>query len=193
MLQAHHTPKHSIKEIKSDSTRRKAKVRPYSAGVLDAKKEEASKLARLSAPKKVVHCQHEGLIEELNDTNERVKNLELLNVHLTEDNKLMRNRLAEVYKEKNLSELKLGECEKYIGRLAKECEAMSVELKTVSENESKLTAELNKERNERKNFKVVHDKDAAVIQDLQRQCKEMEMILKRKHPDSVSALIGWYC
>lgn len=186
-------PKHSTKEITCDSVvRRKPKVRPYSAGVLESKKKEATKLARLSAPKKVIHCQHEGLIEELNDTNERVKNLELLNVHLTDDNKLLRKRLNEVYEEKNLLELKLGECEKYVGRLAKECEAMNAELKTVSENESKLTAELNKERNDRKNFKIIHEKDASVIQDLQRQCREMEMILKRKHPDSVSALIGVY-
>lgn len=35
-----------------------------------------------------------------------------------------------------------------------------------------------------------HEKDTVVIQDLQRQVKEMEMILRRKHPDSVSALIG---
>ncbi|CAG9788799.1 unnamed protein product [Diatraea saccharalis] len=64
-----------------------------------------------------------------------------------------------------------------------------MELKAVKESEGKIMAELNKERNERKNLSIQHEKDAIVIKDLQRQVKEMELILRRKHPDSVSALI----
>lgn len=84
----------------------------------------------------------------------------------------------------------MAECEKFISRLGKEYENRNMELKGVKENEGKIMAELNKERNERKNLSLQHEKDVVVIHDLQRQVKEMEQILRRKHPDSVSALIG---
>lgn len=52
-----------------------------------------------------------------------------------------------------------------------------------------LQSELNESRAEKKNLQNQIDKDAKKVQDLQRQCREMERILMRKHPDSVSALI----
>lgn len=135
-------------------------------------------------------CKHESILEELKDTNERIKSLELLNVQLTGDNKVLRKKLDQVNEEKYVATLKISECEKFIHRLSKEYENRNSELKTSKQNETSLMAELIKERNERKNIAIQRDKDALVIQDLQRQVKEMEMILKRKHPDSVSALIG---
>nr|XP_013189800.1 unnamed protein product [Amyelois transitella] len=181
--------KHNTKE--NYEVRRKPKSRPFSAGVIDSKKRENAKVARFitNSPKKTTVCKHENLLEELKDTNERVKSIELLNVQLTEDNKLLRKKLDQVNEQKHMADLKLNECEKFISRLGKEYENRNSELKTVRENESRVVAELNKERNERKNLTIQHDKDKIIIQDLQRQVKEMEMILKRKHPDSVSALI----
>lgn len=52
-----------------------------------------------------------------------------------------------------------------------------------------LRTELETCRAEKKKLLEHTEKDAKVILDLQRQCKEMEKILARKHPDSVSALI----
>lgn len=52
-----------------------------------------------------------------------------------------------------------------------------------------LQQELDDSRAEKKKLKAATDRDAKVIQDLQRSTKEMERILARKHPDSVSALI----
>lgn len=130
------------------------------------------------------------MLEELKDNNERMKNLELLNVHLTEDNKVLRKKLDQVNEQNYLAELKVAECEKFVSKLSKEYENKSAELKASKQNEQSLMAELTKERNERKNVTIQRDKDVIVIQDLQRQVKEMELILKRKHPDSVSALIG---
>lgn len=52
-----------------------------------------------------------------------------------------------------------------------------------------LQVELNESRADKKKLQEQTEKDAKVIQDLQRQCREMERILMRKHPDSVSALI----
>ncbi|XP_028031652.1 centrosomal protein of 162 kDa [Bombyx mandarina] len=180
--------KHNVKE--NVESRRKSKSRPFSAGVIDSKK-DAGKVARFSSnsPKKANVCKHENLLEELKDTNERAKSLELTNVQLTDDNKLLRKKLDKVNEEKHVADLKLIECEKFISRLGKEYENRNSQLKTLQENEGKIMAELNKERNDRKNLTVQRDKDAIVIQDLQRQVKEMELILKRKHPDSVSALI----
>ncbi|KAJ0174564.1 hypothetical protein K1T71_009672 [Dendrolimus kikuchii] len=170
--------------------RRKPKLRPFSAGVIDSKKRETVKVNRLTnSPKKSTCKQHESLVEELKDTIERAKGLELQNVHLTEDNKYLRKQLEQVNEEKHVTSLKLVESEKFISRLGKEYENRNKELTIVKENKNKLLAELNKERNGRKNLTTQHEKDTVVIQDLQRQVKEMEMILKRKHPDSVSALI----
>ncbi|KAM3965738.1 LOW QUALITY PROTEIN: uncharacterized protein ACR2FA_000063 [Aphomia sociella] len=174
----------------NNEIRRKPKSRPFSAGVIDSKKRETTKVARfITNSPKINNCKHENLLEELKDTNERVKAIELLNVQLTEDNKVLRKQLEHVNEQKHVAELKLSECEKFVSRLGKEYENRNTELKSVKENESRIMTELNKERNERKNLTIQHDKDVIVIQDLQRQVKEMEMILKRKHPDSVSALI----
>lgn len=52
-----------------------------------------------------------------------------------------------------------------------------------------LQGELDSCRGDRKRLADQTERDSRVILDLQRQCKEMEKILSRKHPDSVSALI----
>lgn len=52
-----------------------------------------------------------------------------------------------------------------------------------------LEQELEDNRVDKKKFHDITERDSKIIQDLQRQCKEMERILMRKHPDSVSALI----
>lgn len=187
LFQINQSPKHK----QENESRRKPKTRPFSAGVIDSKKKEAAKASKVhtTSPKKST-CKHDGLIEELKDIKERVKSLELLNVQFTHDNKVLRKKLDNVNELKHVADLKLAECEKFISRLGKQYESRNVELKSVKENESKMFTELTKERNEKKNLTIRHEKNAAVIQDLQRQVKEMEMILKRKHPDSVSALIG---
>lgn len=168
-------------------------MRPFSAGVIDSKKRESVKLKFTSySPKKTASCKHDNLIEELKDTNERAKGLELQNVQLNEDNKLLRKKLDQVSENKHVADLKLAECEKFISRLGKEYENRNTELKSIKENENTLISELTRERNGRKTLTAQHEKDEVVIHDLQRQVKEMEMILRRKHPDSVSALIGKY-
>lgn len=171
---------------------RKSKTRPFSAGIIDSKKRESTKINKFhdNTPKKSNLCKHETLIEELKDTNERAKSLEILNVQLTEDNKVLRKKLDQVNEEKHVTNLKLAECEKFISRLGKEYENRNRELQNFKENENKIIAQLNKVRNDRENLTVQREKDAVIIQGLNRQVKEMEMILKRKHPDSVSALIG---
>ncbi|XP_047526067.1 centrosomal protein of 162 kDa [Pieris napi] len=171
-------------------SRRKSKTRPFSAGVIDSKKKEAAKVARLTSgtPKKL-NCKHDQQLEELKDTNERVKSLELLNVQLVDDCKALKNIVRQLEEDKHVAEFKLVECEKFVNRLAKEYNNRETELKNYKQNEQSALVELNKEKNERKNFSIQREKDAMIIQDLQRQVKEMELILRRKHPDSVSALI----
>ncbi|XP_045519680.1 centrosomal protein of 162 kDa [Pieris brassicae] len=171
-------------------SRRKSKTRPFSAGVVDSKKKEAAKVARLTSgtPKKL-NCKHDQQLEELKDTNERVKSLELLNVQLVDDCKALKKKVNELEEDKQVAEFKLVECEKFVNRLAKEYNNRETELKNYKQNEQSALIELNKEKNERKNFSIQREKDAMIIQDLQRQVKEMELILRRKHPDSVSALI----
>ncbi|XP_018569081.1 centrosomal protein of 162 kDa [Anoplophora glabripennis] len=57
------------------------------------------------------------------------------------------------------------------------------------ENEVSLNKLLEIEKLQSKSLKLQNEKDAKCIQDLNRQIKEMERIIARKHPDSVSALI----
>lgn len=175
----------------SKEPRRKLKPRPFSAGIIDTNKKEVTKTGRFNTtPKKSMNCKHESLIEELRDTNERVKGIELLNVQLNDDKKCLRKKLDEVAEQKHMTDLKVAECEKLVTRLSIEYENRSTELKDTKDNENRILAELSRVRNDRKNLSIQREKDSVVIQDLQRQCKEMEMILRRKHPDSVSALIG---
>lgn len=150
------------------------------------------KVTRLatSSTKKNPNTKNDTVLEELKDTIERVKSLELLNVKLNEDNKQLRNKLEQVNEEKYVVDLKIAECERFIQRLSKEYENKNTELKTMKQKENCHLAELNKAKDDRRQLAIQRDKDGIVIQDLQRQVKEMEMILKRKHPDSVSALIG---
>ncbi|XP_068617981.1 putative leucine-rich repeat-containing protein DDB_G0290503 [Battus philenor] len=169
--------------------RRKVKSRPFSAGIVESKKKEVGKIkSTANSPKRII-CKHENIIEELKDTNERVKSLELLNVQLTDDNKLLKKKLEQINNDKHIADLKLTECEKFFHKLSREYEHRNAELNTLKENENIVKAELYKERNERRNLTAQHEKDVILIHDLRRQVKEMEMILKRKHPDSVSALI----
>nr|XP_021192892.2 centrosomal protein of 162 kDa [Helicoverpa armigera] len=171
--------------------RRKPKLRPFSAGVIDSKKREPYKVVKsvTNSPKKTLNCRHDNVLEELKDTTERAKSLEITNVKLNDDNKALRKKLEQVTEDKHMVDLKLAECEKFLGRLSKEYDLRTTELKSIKENENKILVELQKERNDRKNLNILHEKDVVIIHDLQRQVKEMEMILKRKHPDSVSALI----
>ncbi|KAL3273902.1 hypothetical protein HHI36_015325 [Cryptolaemus montrouzieri] len=57
------------------------------------------------------------------------------------------------------------------------------------ENELSLNKLLDIEKLQTKSLKSQNETDAKCIQDLNRQIKEMERIIARKHPDSVSALI----
>ncbi|CAG9564613.1 unnamed protein product [Danaus chrysippus] len=181
----------NLKHNNKEETRRKTKSRPFSAGVIDSKKKDDVKVTRFTtnSTKKNINTKNDTVLEELKDTIERVKSLELLNVKLNEDNKQLRNRLEQVNEEKYVVDLKISECERFIQRLSKEYENKNNELNTIKQNEKSQLAELNKARDDRRQLVIQRDKDAIVIQDLQRQVKEMEMILKRKHPDSVSALI----
>lgn len=178
------------KENCNEPPRRKQRTRPFSAGVVDVKKKEAANYGKSmsNSPKKIA-AKHDALVEELKDTNERVKNLEMLNVKYSDDNKTLRKKLEEISEQKHIIERKLIEGEKFISRLGKEYENRNAELKDAKENENKLLTEVSRERGERKSLAAQREKDVVIIQDLQRQCKEMEMILRRKHPDSVSALI----
>lgn len=58
------------------------------------------------------------------------------------------------------------------------------------ENETNLKKLLEIEKLQGKSLRLQNEKDSKCIQDLNRQIKEMERIIARKHPDSVSALIG---
>lgn len=59
----------------------------------------------------------------------------------------------------------------------------------LSESEVSLKKLLEIEKLQSKTSRLQSEKDAKCIQDLNRQVKEMERIIQRKHPDSVSALI----
>lgn len=71
------------------------------------------------------------------------------------------------------------------------CELQSArkDHETVLKIQKALQQELDENRVDKKKFHDITERDSKTILDLQRQCREMERILMRKHPDSVSALI----
>lgn len=134
----------------------------------------------------------ESLQEKLKDTEERLQSLRLQHDTLSQAHRTLRDTQSQYLEESERLKLDvqhLNECANILRselKSARADRAESLQLQTI------LYKELDESRTEKKKAQDQSDRDGKTIQDLQRQCKEMERILMRKHPDSVSALIGIY-
>ncbi|EDW82390.2 uncharacterized protein Dwil_GK25152 [Drosophila willistoni] len=131
----------------------------------------------------------EQLQEQLKDTEERLASIRLQSDSLSQTQRSLREHNSRLQEESEMLKLDVQHLNECAGVLRSELQAARRDRAEALQMQNSLRAELDEVQQERKRAADGKEKDAKVIQDLQRQCREMERILMRKHPDSVSALI----
>ncbi|XP_060662088.1 centrosomal protein of 162 kDa [Drosophila nasuta] len=131
----------------------------------------------------------EQLQEKLKDTEERLASVRLQSESLSQSQRAMREQNGRLQDESEMLKLDVQHLHECAGVLRSELLSARRDRDEAIQLERSLRTELEEAQQERRQAADVKDKDARIIQDLQRQCREMERILMRKYPDSVSALI----
>ncbi|XP_017017070.1 centrosomal protein of 162 kDa [Drosophila kikkawai] len=131
----------------------------------------------------------EQLQERLKDTEERLASVRLQSDSLSQTQRALREHNGRLQEESEMLKLDVQHLNECAGVLRSELQAARRDRSEALQLQRSLRAELEEVQQERRRAGENKEKDAKVIQDLQRQCREMERILMRKHPDSVSALI----
>lgn len=130
------------------------------------------------------------LQEQLKDTEERLASVRLQSESLSQTQRALREHNGRLQEESEMLKLDVQHLHECAGVLRSELQSARRDRDEAIQLERSLRAELEEAQQERRHAADGKEKDARIIQDLQRQCREMERILMRKHPDSVSALIG---
>lgn len=132
---------------------------------------------------------NEQLNEHMKDTEERFQSLKIQYESLSQTHRAIRENHMQLQDETDKLKIDfqlLTECANVI---RSELQSSKSDRESAHEVNRILQTELDANRVDKKKFQEVAERDSRIIQDLQRQCREMERILMRKHPDSVSALI----
>ncbi|KAL7744767.1 hypothetical protein ACLKA6_007068 [Drosophila palustris] len=132
----------------------------------------------------------EQLQEQLKDTEERLASVRLQSESLSQTQRALREHNGRLQDESEMLKLDVQHLHECAGVLRAELQSARRDRDEAVQLERSLRAELEEAQQDRRQAADVKEKDARLIQDLQRQCREMERILMRKYPDSVSALIG---
>ncbi|XP_036317543.1 uncharacterized protein LOC118732520, partial [Rhagoletis pomonella] len=131
----------------------------------------------------------EQLQEKLKDTEERLKSLRIQHDSLSQLHRDLRESNTKLQEESEMLKLDVQHLNECANILRTELQTARADRNEALELQKSLQSELESSRQEKKRAQELKDKDGKTIQDLHRQCREMERILMRKHPDSVSALI----
>ncbi|KAL7744766.1 hypothetical protein ACLKA6_007068 [Drosophila palustris] len=131
----------------------------------------------------------EQLQEQLKDTEERLASVRLQSESLSQTQRALREHNGRLQDESEMLKLDVQHLHECAGVLRAELQSARRDRDEAVQLERSLRAELEEAQQDRRQAADVKEKDARLIQDLQRQCREMERILMRKYPDSVSALI----
>ncbi|XP_037931925.1 centrosomal protein of 162 kDa-like [Teleopsis dalmanni] len=129
------------------------------------------------------------LQEKLKDTEERLQSLRIQHDSLAQLHRDLRDNSSHLQEESEMLKLDVQHLTECANVLRTELKAARNDRSEALELQKALQTELEETRQDKKRAQELKEKDTKVIQDLQRQCREMERILMRKHPDSVSALI----
>lgn len=132
---------------------------------------------------------NENLHEKLKDTEERYNSLKIQHESLSQIHRVLRDSHAQLQEETEKLKIDFQILTECANVLRCELQSAKQDRESSSEIAKILQHELDANRVDRKKYQEIADRDSKTIQDLQRQCREMERILMRKHPDSVSALI----
>lgn len=133
------------------------------------------------------------LQEKLKDTEERYESLKIQYDTLSQVHRALRETHGSIQDESDRLKLDVQHLTECANVLRAELQSARSDRDAALELQKILQSELEESRRDRKRYQELNEKDTRTIQDLQRQCREMERILMRKHPDSVSALIGESC
>lgn len=128
-------------------------------------------------------------LEELKDTKEKNTALELQLDTLNKTHQLLKSSHDELCSSNKILERRVAELDNALAKYKSELINIQKQKETLENSEKNLGKLLESEKMHVKNLKLQNEKDAKCILDLNRQIKEMERIINRKHPDSVSALI----
>ncbi|XP_049286798.1 uncharacterized protein LOC125765548 isoform X2 [Anopheles funestus] len=129
------------------------------------------------------------LQERLKDTEERYHSLKLQYDTLSQVHRTLRENYGAIQEESEKLQFDIQHLTKCADVLRSELQSARCDRDSAIELQKILQSELDESRKEKKNLQDSGEKDTKTIQDLQRQCREMERILMRKNPDSISALI----
>lgn len=136
--------------------------------------------------------QIESLQEKLKDTEERLQSLRIQYDTVSQMHRALRdtnNQMQEEMDRLKIDTQHLNEC---ANLLRTELQSARKDRTEALELQKILQRELDESRAEKQKATEKADSNVRQILDLQRQCKEMERILMRKNPDSMSGLIGEY-
>ncbi|XP_050069774.1 centrosomal protein of 162 kDa [Anopheles maculipalpis] len=129
------------------------------------------------------------LQERLKDTEERYHSLKLQYDTLSQVHRTLRENYGTMQEESEKLQFDIQHLTKCADVLRSELQSARCDRDSAIELQKILQSELDESRKEKKKLQDSSEKDSKIIQDLQRQCREMERILMRKNPDSISALI----
>lgn len=131
----------------------------------------------------------EKALEEVKDTKEINTSLQLQLDTINKTHQLLKTSYEDVLSSNKNLERRLIDTESLLSKYKTELMSVQKQRDRLVESEAGLTKLLEIEKLQAKTLKIQTEKDAKCILDLNRQIKEMERIIARKHPDSVSALI----
>ncbi|KAG5684518.1 hypothetical protein PVAND_013747 [Polypedilum vanderplanki] len=132
---------------------------------------------------------NENLQEKLKDTEERLQSLRIQYDSLSQVHRVLRENHMQLQEQNDKLKIDFQIVSECTNVLRCELQAAKKDNEAAVEIQKILQQELDENRVDKKKFQDLTERDSKTIQDLQRQVKEMERILMRKHPDSVSALI----
>lgn len=132
----------------------------------------------------------EQLQERLKDTEERLESFRIQHDTVSQLHRKLRESNTQLQEESEMLKLDVQHLNECANILRTELQSARNDRDEAVGLQKVLQNELEETRSEKKRAQDQKERDAKTIQDLQRQCREMERILMRKHPDSVSALIG---
>nr|XP_023027662.1 centrosomal protein of 162 kDa isoform X1 [Leptinotarsa decemlineata]XP_023027663.1 centrosomal protein of 162 kDa isoform X2 [Leptinotarsa decemlineata] len=155
-------------------------------GLLE-KSQAALSTKSVSSPE--LNIELEKALEHLKDSKEINTALQLQLDAVNKSHQLLKSSYDDLANSNQTLERRLVELDSTLDKYKSEILSLQKSKDKLLENEINLNKLVEIEKLQSKSLKLQNEKDARCILDLNRQIKEMERIIARKHPDSVSALI----
>ncbi|XP_053673983.1 centrosomal protein of 162 kDa-like [Anopheles nili] len=130
------------------------------------------------------------LEDRLKDTEEHYQSKRLQCDTLSQVHRTLRDSYTTLQEESEMMQFDIRHLTRSADVLRSELQSARCDRDSAIELQKLLQTGLDVSHKDRKKLQDGSKKDLKTIQDLQRQCREMERIMMRKNPDSILALIG---